>query len=177
MIDFKSIASKKLPQIQWTSIQAVLNLSQEGATVPFIARYRKEKTGNLSEVDIRNILNENEKWVELTKRKDFVIEEIEKQGNLTDEIKKQILFSMDIAEVEELYKPFKRKKKTKAKLAKEAGILPLAEWIWRLGQGEISDSVAIEIKAKEFINPAAGYATYDEVLRGAQHILVEKIYN
>ncbi len=175
--EFKSFVNKKIPEVKWTSVQAVLALAEEGATVPFMARYRKEKTGNLTEVEIRSVLDEHEKWQELSKRKTFVIEEVEKQGNMTPEFKAQVMASMDLAEVEELYRPFKRKKKTKATMAKEAGLLPLAEWLWRIGQGELQDSTTMEVKAKEFINPTAGYATYDEALRGAQHILVERIYS
>src|SRR5690606_37025065 len=101
--------------------------------------------------------------------------EIAKQGQLTDELKKQIDATEEMAELEELYRPYKRKKKTKAKMAKDAGLEPLADWIWQLGHGEISDSTALEVKAKEFANPAAGFTTYEEILRGAQHIIVEKL--
>ena len=175
--EFKSFVNTKLPKVAWGSVEAVIQLTGEGATIPFIARYRKEKTGNLSEVEVRDVIRLYEKWDELVKRKKFIIEEVEKQGNMTPELKLQISASQSIAELEELYRPFKRKKKTKAKLAKEAGLLPFSEWIWRLAQGDLKDSVALEIKAKEYINPTAGFATYDEVLRGAQHIIVEKISN
>ncbi|MCB0386960.1 MAG: RNA-binding transcriptional accessory protein, partial [Bdellovibrionales bacterium] len=154
-----------------------LELSEEGGTVPFIARYRKEKTGNLDEVEIRGVLDSFADWQEVVKRKEFVLAEIEKQGNLTAELKTRIESCWDLAEVEEMYRPYKRKKKTKATLAREAGLQPLADWLWQLGHGEIEDKTAVEVKAKEFINPSAGYATYDEALRGAQHIIVEKLSN
>ena len=173
--DFKNYIHTINPKLKWNSVEAVIQLTSEGATVPFIARYRKEKTGNLSEVDVRDVIHGHEKWQDLVKRKQFIIEEVEKQGNMTPEFKAQVLASLDMAEIEELYRPFKRKKKTKAKMAKEAGLLPFSEWIWRLGQGDLKDSAALEVKAKEYINPTAGFATYDEVLRGAQHIIVEKI--
>lgn len=175
--EFKLFINLQLPKVPWKSVEAVLQLTSEGATVPFIARYRKEKTGNLSEVEVRDVIHIHEKWEELVKRKKFILDEVEKQGNMTPELKTQILASQELAELEELYRPFKRKKKTKAKIAKEAGLLPLSEWIWRLGQDELKDNTAIEVKAKEYINPTAGFATYDEVLRGVQHILVEKISN
>jgi len=159
------------------SIAAVLALAEEGATVPFIARYRKEKTGNLDEVQIRGIIDAFGDFNELVKRKTFVLQEIEKQGNLTDDLKKRIEASSNLTEVEELYRPYKRKKKTKATLAREAGLGPLADWLWALSHGEITDETTIEVKAKEFVSAAKGYATYDEVLRGAQHILVEKVSN
>lgn len=174
---YKVYFHKSFPKIGERSIQAVLELSAEGATVPFMARYRKEKTGNLDEVEIRGILDSFATWTEVVKRKSFVLSEIEKQGNLTQALKERIESSWDLGDIEELYRPYKRKKKTKATLAREAGLEPLADWLWAVGHGESSGSLAIEVKAKEFINPMAGYATYDEVLRGAQHIVVERLNN
>ena len=159
------------------SIQAVLALHSEGATVPFIARYRKEKTGNLDEVQIRGLIESFDEYNEIIKRKDFVLKEIEKQGNLTTEMKKRLDLAFDLNEIEEIYRPFKKKKKTKATIAREAGLGVIADWIWGLAHGEILDSTTLEVKAKEYVSSAKGLATYDEVLRGAQHILVEKITN
>lgn len=159
------------------SAQAVLDLAAEGATVPFIARYRKEKTGNLDEVQIRAIIDASEAYNEIVKRKVFLLKEINEQGNLTGEIKKRIETSWDLGELEEIYRPFKKKKKTKATLAREAGLEPLAQWIWDWGHNLIQDETALEIKAKNFINPAHKIQTYDEALKGAQDILVEKISN
>lgn len=172
---FKIYANQALAGIPQKGIQAVLALQAEGATVPFMARYRKEKTGNLSEVEIRKIVEGFAEYTEIEKRRDFVLEEIAKQGALTDDLEKQLKNSWDLIEIEELYRPYKKKKKTKATLAKEAGLGPLADWLWALGHGEIQDATTVEVKAKEFINPSKGYATYDEALRGAQHILTEKI--
>ena len=172
---FQKYAQVKLTGLPLRSMTSVLALSGEGGTIPFIARYRKEATGNMDEVQVRAILEAFEDWGELVKRKAFVLVEIEKQGGLTAELKSQIESSNELREVEELYQPFKRKKKTKAQLAREAGIEPLAHWIWQQGQGEIEDSTTVEVKAKEYINAKAGYATYDEVLRGAKHIIVEKL--
>lgn len=152
-------------------------LHGEGATVPFIARYRKEKTGNLDEVQVRGVIEAFDDYTEIIKRKEFVTQEIDKQGNLTPELKKRLESSFDLTEIEEIYRPYKRKKKTKATLAREAGLGPLADWIWALANGELKDEVTLEVKAKEFVSAAKGYATYEEVLRGAQHILVEKISN
>ena len=174
---FKAYIHKSFPNINQRSIQAVLELNSEGGTVPFIARYRKEKTGNLDEVQIRGVLDSFASWKEVVKRKEYVLGEIDRQGNLTDELKARIESSWDLGEVEELYRPYKRKKKTKATLAREAGLQPLADWIWQVGHGEVKDATTLEVKAKEHINPAAGYATYEEALRGAQHIIVEKLNN
>lgn len=159
------------------SASAVLELAAEGATVPFIARYRKEKTGNLDEVQIRAVIDSHETFQEIVKRKAFLVKEIGEQNNLTAEIQKRIDISWDLNELEEIYKPFKKKKKTKATLAREAGLEPLAQWIWDLGHGLIKDSETMEMKAKNFLNPAKKIVTYEEALKAAQDILVEKIAN
>jgi protein Tex len=163
--------------ISLRSAQAVLELAAEGGTVPFIARYRKEKTGNLDEVQIRDVIEANDNMIELNKRRIFVVKEIETQGNLSDELKKRIELCYDLGELEEIYRPFKKKKKTKATIARDAGLEPLANWIWALGHGELKDDMSLEVKAKDSLNVAAGFATYDLVLKGAQDIIVEKISN
>lgn len=177
MLSSSAYIAKRVGGVNGKSIDAVLALNSEGATVPFIARYRKEKTGNLDEVQIRAVIEAFTDYNEILKRREYVIGEIEKQGNLSDDLKKSLNESWDLNEIEEIYRPYKKKKKSKATLAREAGIAPLADWIWSLGRGEITDATTLEVKAKEFINPAKLYATYDEVLRGAQHILVEKLSN
>lgn len=159
------------------SAQAVLELAAEGGTVPFIARYRKEKTGGLDEVQIRQVIEANETLIEINKRREFITKEIAEQGNLTDELKSRIAKSMDLGELEEIYRPFKKKKKTKATVAREAGLEPLADWLWKLGHGELKDETALEIKGKEFLNVPAGFVTYDLTLKGAQDILVDRIFN
>ncbi|MCB0410902.1 MAG: RNA-binding transcriptional accessory protein [Bdellovibrionales bacterium] len=174
---FKPFANKNLGSIPLKSVEAVLALTEEGGTVPFIARYRKEKTGNLDEVQIRAVLDCYEGWQEVQKRRDYILKEIEKQGNLTDELKGRLTTCEDLDQLEEIYRPFKRKKKTKATLAREAGLQPLADWIWGLGHGELKDATTLEVKAKDFVSATKGYATYEEALRGAQHILVEKLSN
>lgn len=169
--------SKHVPNVVGKSAAAVLELTAEGATVPFIARYRKEKTGNLDEVQIRAVIDANETFQEIVKRKAFLVKEIGEQNNLTDELKKRIDKSWDLAELEEIYRPFKKKKKTKATIAREAGLEPLAQWIWDLGHGTLKDTETMEMKAKNFLNPAHKIMTYDEALKGAQDIIVEKIAN
>ncbi len=159
------------------SVEVVLELSKAGGTVPFIARYRKEKTGNLDEVQIRQIIDFDEKYTELIKRKTFVLEEIKKQGNLTAELQTAVDESLSLAEVEEIYRPYKRKKKTKATVARDAGLSPLSDWIWSIGQNGGVLETSLEVKAKEFLNPKAGFVTYDEVLLGARDIIVEKVSN
>lgn len=177
MLTSTNYISKRVPGVGARSIEAVLALQGEGATVPFMARYRKEKTGNLDEVQIRAVIEASDEYKEILQRREFVLKEIEKQGNLTAELKKSLEESWDLNEIEEIYRPFKKKKKSKATLAREAGIAPLADWLWGLSHGEVQDATTLEVKAKDYINPAKLYATYDEVLRGAQHILVEKLSN
>lgn len=159
------------------SAEAVLELVAEGGTVPFIARYRKEKTGNLDEVQIRKVIEAHETYQEVVKRKAFLVKEIGEQNNLTDEIKKRIDISWDLGELEEIYRPFKKKKKTKATLAREAGLEGLANWIWDIGHGKLTDSTPIEVKAKEYLNAGKGIVIYDEAIKGAQDILIEKTAN
>ena len=126
------------PQISVASAAAVLKLADEGATVPFIARYRKEETGNLDEVAIRQVIDAKESWDEILKRQTFIVEEIERQGKLTPELKDQLLATFELTVLEDLYLPYKQKRKTKATVAKEAGLEPLARWLWECGHGMLS---------------------------------------
>lgn len=166
-----------VPGVSSKSAAAVLELAAEGGTVPFIARYRKEKTGNLDEVQIRAVIEANETFQEIVKRKAFLVKEISEQKNLTPELEKRIDLSWDLNELEEIYKPFKKKKKTKATVARDAGLEPLANWIWDMGHGTKTDSATMEIKAKSFLNPDMKIMTYEDALKGAQDILVEKVAN
>lgn len=175
--EFGHYLKTKFPGVKPQSAKAVIELHAEGATVPFIARYRKEKTGNLDEVEVKGVIDSYEEFNEIVKRQAFMVKEIEGQGNLTAELKARIQATFDLGELEEIYRPYKKKKKTKATLAREAGLEPLANWLWALGHGEVKDETALEVKAKDFINAAAKYVTYEEVLKGAQDILVEKISN
>ena len=155
-----------------------MELAAEGATVPFIARYRKEKTSNMDEVVIRQVIETQTTFSETVKRKAFLVKEIDDQGNLTKEIKDRIENSWDLGELEEIYRPFKKKKKTKATLAREAGLEPLADWIWGVGHAEVDPGPqTMEMRAKEFLNVPRGIVTLDLALKGAQDILVEKIAN
>ncbi|MCX7978825.1 MAG: helix-hairpin-helix domain-containing protein, partial [Bdellovibrionaceae bacterium] len=175
--NFVSFLAKLVPGVSPRAAQAVLDLAAEGATVPFIARYRKEKTGNLDEVSIRGILAAKENYDEIVKRKAFLIKEIGEQGNLTEEIRRRIQLAWDLGELEEIYRPFKKKKKTKATLAREAGLEPLADWLWKVGHGELSSDETMEVRAKAFINPGHKIFTYDEALKGAQDIIIERLTN
>jgi len=155
----------------------VLALVSEGGTVPFIARYRKEQTGNLDEVAIQNVIDADEKWNEIIKRQAFIVEEIERQGKLTPELKDQILATFNLDQLEDLYLPYKQKRKTKATLAKEAGLEPFADWIWNCGHGsEIpQDGQTPELFALAFLNQEKGINDAAAAIQGAQDILTERL--
>ena len=112
-----------------TSIKNTLELLAEDCTIPFIARYRKDKTGNLDEVQIENIQKSANQFDTILKRKEAVLTSIEEQGQLTDFLKDKIVQSFDLTEIEDLYLPFKKKRKTKADTARESGLEPLAKII------------------------------------------------
>ncbi|MDX2030383.1 MAG: Tex family protein [Blastocatellia bacterium] len=165
------------PQIPIPSVHAVLALAGEGGTVPFIARYRKEQTGNLDEVAIQAAIDGKERWDEILKRQGFIVEEIERQGKLTDELKGKILATFNLDSLEDIYLPYKLKRKTKATIAKEAGLEPLANWIWDLGHGLTTPEAGqtLESFAAGFINEEAKIADAAAALAGAQDILVERL--
>lgn len=154
-----------------TSLQKIENtmkLLDEGATVPFIARYRKELTGNLDEVEITNILDKVTYLRNLFKRKEEVLRLIEEQGKLTEEIQKNIDEATKLQEVEDIYFPYRKKKKTKADIAKEKGLEPLA-----LKMYEINSKLELEKEAEQFITEEV--ATIDEAIEGAMLILAQNI--
>jgi uncharacterized protein len=169
--------SKNEGGISARSAAAVLEMHAEGATVPFMARYRKDKTGQLDENQIRSVIQRFEEYEEIKKRKSFILKEVGEQGNLTSALSSRIELCWDLGELEEIYRPFKKKKKTKATIAREAGLGVFADWLWELGHGSKQESVSIEVKAKDFLNVAAGFASYDLVIAGAKDILTEQIAN
>lgn len=146
------------------NIQAVLDLLQEGATIPFIARYRKEKTGNMNEDQIKEIESQFSYQNNLMQRKEDVIRLIEEKGLLNEELRSKILNARKLVEVEDLYRPYKEKKKTKASEAIAKGLLPLAEAILSQKQTSLKDLVFAYSKL-----PA------EEALEGASYIIAEKI--
>ncbi|WP_278926764.1 Tex family protein [Staphylococcus auricularis] len=149
-------------------IEAVLGLLEENNTVPFIARYRKERTGGLDEVEIKQINDEYQYMVNLQKRKEEVLHSIEEQGMLTDELKKDILAQTKLQRVEDLYRPYKQKKKTRATEAKRKGLEPLAQWIQ-----QSSLDMPLTEKAQAFVNDEV--ETADAAIAGAQDIIAEHI--
>ncbi|MFI9033515.1 Tex family protein [Staphylococcus pasteuri] len=149
-------------------ITSVLKLLEDKNTVPFIARYRKEQTGGLDEVEIKQISDEYQYMVNLQKRKEEVIHSIEQQGMLSDELKNDILKQTKLQRVEDLYRPYKQKKKTRATEAKSKGLEPFATWLL---QPQLDE--AVEAKAKIYINEEV--ESIDEAIQGAQDIIAEQI--
>ncbi|ALM26788.1 Tex family protein [Bacillus altitudinis] len=150
-------------------IGSVIQLLEDGNTVPFIARYRKEQTGSLDEVQIQTISERYTYIQNVMNRKEEVIRLIAEQDKLTDELKQKIEQAHKLQEVEDLYRPFKQKRKTKANVAKAKGLEPLAEYLLKLPNDEI------EKKASAFINEEKEVTTAEEALEGAQHIIAEQL--
>src|SRR3954469_5080949 len=172
---FPAWLAQRHPQIPHAWAAAVLKLSEGGATVPFIARYRKEETGNLDEVAIRQVIDAKESWDEIVKRQAFIVGEIESQGKLTPALKEQLLSTFDLAVLEDLYLPFKQKRKTKATVAREAGLGPLAEWLWDAGHGAVAPAPGEtpETRAAPFCDAGKGVADVAAALAGAGEIMIE----
>ncbi|MFT7588416.1 MAG: hypothetical protein ACI959_000624 [Limisphaerales bacterium] len=164
----KLIYSKisSLLQLSLRSVEQTVNLLEEGATIPFISRYRKEATGSLDEVGVGAISQAWQNFKALVKRKDFVLEEIASQGKLTDPLKAKLANCWDPTELEDLYLPYKKKRKTRATVAKDKGLEALADLIWKQNcnaKSEASQFLNKEVKDKE------------EALAGARDILAERI--
>ena len=160
---FKAIASHL--NIRQNQVEAVASLLDEGATVPFISRYRKEATGALDEVAVHEIEVWYKRYTELEKRKQTILETIAEQGKLTDELKAKIENTLDSTELEDLYLPYKPKKRTRATIAKELGLEPLAAWIMKQWPGNP------EQMAEKYIKE--GVEDIDKALQGARDIIAE----
>lgn len=150
--------------IKENQIAKVLELTSEGNTIPFIARYRKEMTGNLDEVQIKTIIDLDKSMTALAERKATVLSKIEEQGKLTAELKKAIEAAEKLTDVEELYLPYKEKRRTKATIAREAGLFPLARLI-------LQNKASLEEEAQAFV--CDGFETVDKAIAGACEILIE----
>lgn len=162
---FGKIAAEQA--ITHKQVKSVISLLNEGNTVPFIARYRKEMTGALDEVQIRNI---QERWQyiqNLEQRKEEVLRIIAEQGKLTDELTKAITKAEKLQEIEDLYRPYKQKRRTKATVAKEKGLEPFAEWLLTFSTDPV------EVKAKEFLSEEKEVLTVEDAISGAKDIIAE----
>ncbi|MEN3780284.1 Tex family protein [Priestia megaterium] len=156
-------------EISQKQVQNVIALVEDGNTVPFIARYRKEQTGALDEVQIRNILDSWNYLMNLEERKEEVLRLIEEQGKLTEELAAQIHQAKKLQQVEDLYRPFKQKRRTKATVAKEKGLEPLAQWLLSFPRSDVKN------EAKTYINEEAGVQSSEEAIQGALDIVAEQI--
>ena len=151
-------------------VESVIRLLEDGNTVPFIARYRKEQTGSMDEVQIQTI---SERWQyiqNLNQRKEEVIRLIAEQDKLTDDLKRKIEQSVKLQEVEDLYRPYKQKRKTKATVAKSKGLEPLADYILTLPQDD-----RLAATADQYISEEKEVFTREEAIEGAKHIIAEQI--
>ena len=161
----------KTLQVPMKGLVASIGLLDEGSTVPFIARYRKEATGNLDEVQIRSIAEKLAYFRELQDRRATVLASIEEQGKLTPELRARIEAALEKSELEDLYLPYKPKRRTKATIARAKGLEPLAVYLWELRPSDIP----LAEFAASFVNADLGVANVDEALEGARHILAERI--
>jgi uncharacterized protein len=155
--------------IHLKSVIATIELLDEGSTVPFIARYRKEVTGNLDEVQIRAIEEKLAYFRELEDRRKTVLETIESQGKLTPELRARIETTLEKNELEDLYLPYKPKRRTKASIARDKGLEPLAQYLWDQAPG----SLPLLDFAAGFVGPEKNVDSVDEALQGARHIIAE----
>lgn len=150
-------------------IKTAVNLLQEGNTVPFIARYRKEATGSLDEEQLRQI---DERWryiQQLWQRKEDVLSKIEEQGKLTDDLRQNIIKADKLQQVEDFYRPYKQKRRTKAIVAKEKGLDPLAEWLLTFSDG------SPEEEAQRYVSEEKEVSSTEEALQGAMDIIAEQV--
>jgi uncharacterized protein len=177
MSELKSLAPEilihvaKTLEVSMKALVATIELLDEGGTVPFIARYRKEVTGNLDEVQIRSIEEKLAYFRELQDRKASILASIQEQGKLTDELKARIEGTLEKSELEDLYLPFKPKRRTKATIAREKGLEPLALYLWH----QQPTDQPLAAFAQSFVDAAKGVADTEDALEGARHIVAEMI--
>ena len=151
-------------------VENTIKLIDSGNTIPFIARYRKEATGNLSDEILRQLGERLNYLRNLEKRKEEIIRLIDEQGKLTEELTKDINNASVLSELEDIYRPYKQKKRTRATIAKEKGLEPFANIIYlQMEKKDINDI------AKEYINPEKGVETIEDVFNGAMDIIAENI--
>lgn len=155
-------------KVKPSQAEAVIKLLEDGNTVPFIARYRKEATGSLDEVQIKSIEDRYHYIQQLEQRKEEVIRLIEEQGKLTEELSEAIQSATVLQRVEDLYRPYKQKRRTKATIAKERGLEPLADELMKFSKEDIAEI------AVRFINEEQGVTTAEEAMAGAKDIIAER---
>src|SRR3954449_11072438 len=155
-------------------VQAASELFAEGATVPFVARYRKEATGGLEDLQLETLFKRREYFLELTERRDSILESIREQGKLTDELEAAVRAAVTKQELEDLYLPYKPKRRTRAQIAREKGLEPLADALLAGARAAASPQEL----AAPFVNPAEGDKKVEDAaaaLAGARDILAERL--
>ena len=168
MINYNKVVATELG-IREQQVEATINLLDEGATIPFISRYRKEITGTLDEVQVAGIRDRITQLRELDKRRDAILKSLEEMGKLTDELKEKIEKAESLTVLEDLYLPYRPKRKTKASVAKEKGLEPLSISIFEQGNDN-----PIKL-AEKYIDAEKGVNTIEEALQGARDIIAERI--
>ena len=164
-IYIKSIAQRL--QVKEWQVENCISLFADGATIPFISRYRKERTGGLDEVAIAEIRHWSDVFTEMEKRKTTVLDTIETAGALTDDLKKRIESCVEYRELEDIYLPYKPKRRTRATVAKEAGLQPLADKMYEV---QLVDPA---IEAKKYVGDKV--ASVEDALAGARDIIAERL--
>lgn len=152
-------------------VAKTIELLNAGSTIPFIARYRKDVTGQLNEVQLEAISERNQYFISMQQRRDSILETIRKQEKLTPELEKRILACWDKNALEDLYLPYKKQRRTKATVAREQGLEPLSDFLFNQAEGE----VAIDTFAETFVNPEKEVPSIEVALEGARFILAERI--
>ncbi len=177
MTDAKALSPAILQHLSTTfnlplqGLVAVITLLDEGGTVPFIARYRKEATGNLDEVQIRTIEEQLAYFRDLATRRESILASIAEQGKLTDDLKLRIESTLDKSELEDLYLPYRPKRRTKATIAREKGLEPLALYLWN----QQPTGTPLSAFAATFVDPEKSVLSPEDALEGARHIVAEII--
>jgi uncharacterized protein len=173
MLNIPQLLATEL-DLKLDQVQNALSLFAEGATIPFIARYRKERTDEMNEVQLRDVADRYTYLQELEERKAAILKAIAEQGKLTDELKAKIEFCLQKTELEDLYLPYRPKRRTRATIAREKGLEPLAQFIKSLN---VKNGVAasLEEEAGKYISESMGVKTAEEALKGAADILAEEV--
>jgi uncharacterized protein len=173
MLNIPQILAEEL-SLKPTQVKNALELFAEGATVPFIARYRKERTGEMNEIQLRDLSDRFTYLTELEERKSVILSAIAAQGKLTDDLKAKIAACLQKTELEDLYLPYRPKRRTRAIIAREKGLEPLAEFIKALNSKSAS-SASLDQEAAKYICAEKGVKTVEEALKGASDILAEEV--
>ncbi len=173
MIDINNVIAGEF-SLPLQNVNNALELWREGGTIPFIARYRKERTGSLDELQLRNIFERYTYLDELEQRKQTIKDAIATQDKLTDKLKTQIEACLNKTELEDLYLPYKPKRRTKATMAREKGLEPLANWIQSINKPQVAN-ISLSQEATKYLDKDKGIETVEAALSGASDILAESI--